>query len=37
MIAYRLAASAERPRAVQLVVTLDAPDDTLPPASYAHR
>ena len=36
VIAYRLAASAERPRAVQLVVTLDSPDDTLPPASYAH-
>jgi hypothetical protein len=37
VIAYRLPSAPGRPRAVQLVVTLDSPADALPPASYAHR
>ena len=35
VIAYRLSKAAGRPAAAQLVVTIDSPDDELPPATYS--
>ena len=35
VIAYRLQPAAGQPAPVQLVVTIDSPDDSLPPATYA--
>jgi hypothetical protein len=35
VIAYRLSKAAGRPAAAQLVVTIDSPDDALPPATYS--
>jgi hypothetical protein len=36
VIAYRFPRAPQRPAPVQLIVTLDAPDDALPPATYAY-
>lgn len=35
VISYRLAPAESRPAPVQLVVTIDSPEDSLPPATYA--
>jgi hypothetical protein len=36
VIAYRFPTAAEQPVPAQLIVTLDSPDDALPPATYTH-
>jgi len=35
VISYRVPEAKGRPAPVQLVVTIDSPDDALPPATYA--